>query len=416
VVRFTTIDESLDDFRVSHPPAKALVEVGIPKNGKPLQTPSIQSTQADTRSFPGTKPFDASPPQQSPQLSAIPEKESYKAIPLEEDKGSSPPPGPSITRDSKITSEIVATSSKISVSEVIDILSFYERKIPQALPVGGIIGSDNAYDLAKPQFMDFLNALSDFTPLFLPPNENQPDISLKYLEDATEIIHRLPEWDSQLHRHHKNNAYAKISRAWGVVINKLSMGDTQYQESYRRLLEHHKVSGRRMVLPSIEISGDGGAFDTIEPSVDPELGQAMRMGTEDAKAPLDKTTEEEDENRHLEERNVTMKPELRDHLRRLLERAVRFGEKWDSYLLINGIAQETIDQHRGEIGEIYRDCLADLFELGEENEEVEEREALRRLLKKSVPDHEDSEDEVDDVDEEARLVTLLGPDTPQYVL
>jgi hypothetical protein len=30
-------------------------------------------------------------------------------------------------------------------------------------------------------------------------------------------------------------------------------------------------------------------------------------------------------------------------------------------------------------------------------------------------DHEESEDEVDDVDEEARLVTLLGPDTPQYV-
>ena len=30
-------------------------------------------------------------------------------------------------------------------------------------------------------------------------------------------------------------------------------------------------------------------------------------------------------------------------------------------------------------------------------------------------DHEDSEEEVDDVDEEARLVTLLGPDTPQYV-
>lgn len=30
-------------------------------------------------------------------------------------------------------------------------------------------------------------------------------------------------------------------------------------------------------------------------------------------------------------------------------------------------------------------------------------------------DHEESEEEVDDVDEEARLVTLLGPDTPQYV-
>lgn len=31
-------------------------------------------------------------------------------------------------------------------------------------------------------------------------------------------------------------------------------------------------------------------------------------------------------------------------------------------------------------------------------------------------DHESSEDEDEDVDEEARLVTLLGPDTPSYVL
>lgn len=30
-------------------------------------------------------------------------------------------------------------------------------------------------------------------------------------------------------------------------------------------------------------------------------------------------------------------------------------------------------------------------------------------------EHEESEDEIDDIDEEARLVTLLGPDTPQYV-
>jgi hypothetical protein len=31
-------------------------------------------------------------------------------------------------------------------------------------------------------------------------------------------------------------------------------------------------------------------------------------------------------------------------------------------------------------------------------------------------DHESSEEEDEDVDEEARLVTLLGPDTPSYVL
>jgi hypothetical protein len=31
-------------------------------------------------------------------------------------------------------------------------------------------------------------------------------------------------------------------------------------------------------------------------------------------------------------------------------------------------------------------------------------------------DHDESEDDLDEVDEEARLVTLLGPDTPQYVI
>jgi hypothetical protein len=30
-------------------------------------------------------------------------------------------------------------------------------------------------------------------------------------------------------------------------------------------------------------------------------------------------------------------------------------------------------------------------------------------------DHESSDEEDDDIDEEARLVTLLGPDTPSYV-
>jgi hypothetical protein len=30
-------------------------------------------------------------------------------------------------------------------------------------------------------------------------------------------------------------------------------------------------------------------------------------------------------------------------------------------------------------------------------------------------EHDESDEEIDDVDEEARLVTLLGPDTPQYV-
>jgi hypothetical protein len=52
---------------------------------------------------------------------------------------------------------------------------------------------------------------------------------------------------------------------------------------------------------------------------------------------------------------------------------------------------------------------------GSNNKKKKKRRTNTLGLTPNGADHEDSEEEVDDVDEEARLVTLLGPDTPQYV-
>jgi len=70
-VSFTTFDESLDDFH------SAERRVIASANREPLRTPSIQSPQLDTGSFPWAKALHASPPQQFRQLSAIPDDESY---------------------------------------------------------------------------------------------------------------------------------------------------------------------------------------------------------------------------------------------------------------------------------------------------------------------------------------------------
>jgi len=71
VISFTTFDESLDDFH------SAERRVVASANREPLRTPSIQSPQVDTGSFPWAKALHASPPQQFRQLSAIPDDESY---------------------------------------------------------------------------------------------------------------------------------------------------------------------------------------------------------------------------------------------------------------------------------------------------------------------------------------------------
>lgn len=73
VISFTTDDEVPDDFcaedREVLPPSA---------NREPLRTPSIQSPQLDQgAAFPWAKALHMSPPQQSRQLSAIPDTESY---------------------------------------------------------------------------------------------------------------------------------------------------------------------------------------------------------------------------------------------------------------------------------------------------------------------------------------------------
>lgn len=73
VVSFTTFDESLDDF--SSAERRGIASA----NREPLRTPSLQSPQVDTGSFPWAKALHASPPQQIRQLSAIPDDESYRS-------------------------------------------------------------------------------------------------------------------------------------------------------------------------------------------------------------------------------------------------------------------------------------------------------------------------------------------------
>ncbi|KAG4434641.1 Tethering factor for nuclear proteasome sts1 [Cadophora sp. M221] len=153
-------------------------------------------------------------------------------------------------RHPQIGSEVVSSAPRPSVDSTVDVLSKYQDNLREAFPFGGNAGSDYAYNRVKQQLNELIDALTDFTPHYLPPNENQTTVSLTYLDHATKVIHDLPEWDSQSHKHHKDNAYDEISRAWALVVSEASKRGGGFQLHSggwdQRLSKHNEQSGGRM--------------------------------------------------------------------------------------------------------------------------------------------------------------------------
>ncbi|KAI1868851.1 hypothetical protein JX265_006830 [Neoarthrinium moseri] len=152
-------------------------------------------------------------------------------------------------RQPEIGEEVVKSAPRPSVAAAFHVLGEYQQKLRAAFPYGET-SSDYAYYRVKAPLMSLLEALADFTPQYLPPNEAQANISLQYLDGATKVIHELPDWDSTSYRHHKENAYDEISRAWALVINEAAKkggGFVLHSGGWDQTLnKHHQQSGGRL--------------------------------------------------------------------------------------------------------------------------------------------------------------------------
>lgn len=150
----------------------------------------------------------------------------------------------------QIGSEVVSAAPRPTVVRAVEVLSQYQGRLEATFPFGVKRGSDYAYDRVKKELADLIDALTDFTPHYLPPQETQSTVSLEYLDHATKVIHSLPEWDSQSLKYHKDNAYDEISRAWALVISEgskrgagFSMHTGRWDET---IMRHNQQSGGRM--------------------------------------------------------------------------------------------------------------------------------------------------------------------------
>ncbi|KAG8527958.1 uncharacterized protein KY384_006874 [Bacidia gigantensis] len=172
-------------------------------------------------------------------------------------------------RHPTLKQEIEATSPRPSVASALSVLKTYETALSDSFPFGGDHTSDYAYNRVRPALMQLLDALADFVPHFLPPNETQASTSLQFLDGATEVIHRLPVWQSFQNNLHKQEAYEEVSHAWVVAIREAGKRAGGMQLKYegweQRINKHNATSAGRLQEAVDELSRVSGWIGTGQP-------------------------------------------------------------------------------------------------------------------------------------------------------
>nr|POE94336.1 tethering factor for nuclear proteasome sts1 [Quercus suber] len=150
----------------------------------------------------------------------------------------------------EIQQAIVTRAPRPSTESTLSVLSKYETSFLQAFPLGNNLTSDYAYNRVQQTLVELLEALRDFTPYYLPPQETQATTSLTYLDTVTNILHRIPDWETYQYQRHKNDSYDDIAKAWALVIKETSKRAGGFQLQFggwdSKLVEHNEKSGGRL--------------------------------------------------------------------------------------------------------------------------------------------------------------------------
>jgi len=118
----------------------------------------------------------------------------------------------------EITQDVYHCAPKPTVHCAIEVLSSKIDLIINNLPYKVDASSEYSYLRVKPLIEDFLSALSDYTLHFLPPVETQPSNSLEFLDQATNLLHKLPNFSKLSNNYFKELAYEQLSHTWCICL------------------------------------------------------------------------------------------------------------------------------------------------------------------------------------------------------
>ncbi|KAK6432917.1 Tethering factor for nuclear proteasome sts1 [Oleoguttula sp. CCFEE 5521] len=172
-----------------------------------------------------------------------------------------------------IRNEIVTRAPRPSVESTLAVLQKYETAFRDAFPLGNRPTSDYSYNRVRQHLSNLLEALRDFTPYYLPPQETSTRLSLTYLDAVTDMVHRLPDWDTPQHQRHKHDAYDEIGKAWALVIREAGKTAGGFRLAFggwdAKLAEHGERSEGRMEEALLALREAVG-FSPMAPGVSAE--------------------------------------------------------------------------------------------------------------------------------------------------
>lgn len=200
-------------------------------------------------------------------------------------------------RHPAVGEEIGSTAPRPSPQSAIIVLRNYMTALRDSFPYGNKPTSEYTFNRIRPSLFALLEALNDFTPSFLPPNETQMATSLVYLDAATSIIHELPDWHSFQHDRYKSDAYEDIAKSWACVIREAAKkgGGIQLQVGGwdAKLNSHNSASGGKLGEALAEMSKSTGWFTdatgSLQSGADDQkqnLRDQILSGTYGANAPI----------------------------------------------------------------------------------------------------------------------------------
>ncbi|ODQ65028.1 Cut8-domain-containing protein [Nadsonia fulvescens var. elongata DSM 6958] len=142
-------------------------------------------------------------------------------------------------------------SPKPTVGAAIDMLTKYQQAVFTSMPYKGNLTGDYAFLRVKPALDEFLQALIDYTSAMLPPVEDQISNTFAFLDQATGLLHQLPNWATPANNQSKYDMYHDITRAWCMAIEEASkksggMGLSLSHSGLKSKLElhNHSAAGR----------------------------------------------------------------------------------------------------------------------------------------------------------------------------
>ncbi|KAF8928062.1 Cut8 six-helix bundle-domain-containing protein [Dissophora ornata] len=147
-----------------------------------------------------------------------------------------------------------------TVASVQSLLNSLETKLQEAFPYTkwGPGRDDYSFNRVKPALEELVETLLDYTNHFTSPPEF-PTTSFSFLHIATEVCHRLPNWDSAANNELKKNLYKSMEEFWIKAIrdagSKLQEGKIYGHvtvQEWAKNLEQHNNTSQGMFSSAIE--------------------------------------------------------------------------------------------------------------------------------------------------------------------